>query len=140
MAHKYLTTHNKELNRELPGAIAGFIVFAFLVAISYVLGMVHILALGWGDMIMGLLIAGLIGYGYAIVNRKRRYDAVMGLMLVGYVVGAYIIEPLMPEGQFVANLADSTAQVSFLIWIFTAIFFLVILIAPFYFAKRTQLH
>lgn len=139
MAYKH-RSKNTELSRELPGAIAGFVVFAFFVAISWVLGVEHILALGYGDILMGLLLAGFSGYAYSALNRKRRYDYTMGIMLVGYLVGAYVVEPLYPAGQFATNLATASTQISFLIWIMLAVFMIVILIAPFVYAKRTRMH
>ena len=139
MAYKH-RNKSTELSRELPGAIAGFVVFAFFVAISWVLGVEHILALGYGDILMGLLLAGFIGYAYSALNRKRRYDYTMGIMLVGYLVGAYVVEPLYPAGQFATNLATASTQISFLIWIMLAVFMIVILIAPFVYAKRTRMH
>lgn len=139
MAYKH-RNKSTELSRELPGAIAGFVVFAFFVAISWVLGVEHILALGYGDILMGLLLAGFSGYAYSALNRKRRYDYTMGIMLVGYLVGAYVVEPLYPAGQFATNLATASTQISFLIWIMLAVFMIVILIAPFVYAKRTRMH
>lgn len=139
MAYKH-RSKNTELSRELPGAIAGFVVFAFFVAISWVLGVEHILALGYGDILMGLLLAGFSGYAYSALNRKRRYDYTIGIMLVGYLVGAYVVEPLYPAGQFATNLATASTQISFLIWIMLAVFMIVILIAPFVYAKRTRMH
>lgn len=131
--------HKNELQRELPGAIAGFVVFAILVAISWILGEVGLLTVGWGDITMGLLVAVPFGYLYAALNRKRHYDIVMLLMLIGYGLGAFLVEPFWPEGQFVVNLATSNAPVAFLIWIFLAVFLLIGLIAPFIYAKRTNL-
>ena len=128
-----------ELQRELPGALAGFVVFAILVAISWILGEVGLLTVGWGDITMGLLVAVPFGYLYAALNRKRKYDIVMLLMLIGYGLGAFLVEPFWPEGQFVVNLATSNSPVAFLIWIFLAAFLLIGLIGPFIYAKRTNL-
>ncbi len=128
-----------DLQRELPGAIAGFVVFAIFVAISWILGEVGLLTLGWGDIVMGLLISVFAGYTYAALNRKRRYDYVMLFMLIGYGLGAFLVEPVFPEGQFVVNLATSSSPVAFLIWTALALFLLIGLMEPFVFAKRTDL-
>ena len=129
----------KELQRELPGAIIGFILLAIFVGISWFLGEVGIFALGWGGIVFGLLIAGFFGYMYAALNKKRRYDSVMGIMLAGYLLGAYVITPVFPEGQFIVNLATSTSSAAYIIWILMAVFMLAVLLSPFMYAKRTNL-
>ena len=128
-----------ELARELPGAILGLFLFGIFVAISWFLGEIGVFALGWGGIVEGLLVGGAFGFMYAALNRKRRYDAVMVLMLAGYGVGAYLVEAVYPNGQFVVNLATSTSGAAFIVWILMAVFLLILLIAPFVYAKRTNL-
>jgi len=127
------------IERELPGMIAGLIIIAILVLISYGLGLIGFFAMGMGGIIMGLTLAGFFGYGYSALNRKRRYDAVVAIMAFGYIIGAYLVELVFPEGQFFVNLANSNAGASFILWILGFVFFFVLLAAPFLYAKRTDL-
>lgn len=138
MATKTATKKN-DLGRELPGAILGVALLAILAGISWFLGEISLVALGWGGIVMGLLIAGFLGYLYAALNRKRRYDYVLAIMVVGYLLGAFIITPFFPEGQFLVNLATAASGAAFMIWILLALFVLALLLAPFVYAKRTDL-
>jgi hypothetical protein len=61
---------------------------------------------------MGLLFAGTFGYAYSALNARRRYDYVLGIMVGGYIVGAYVIEIFLPTGQFLANLATYNSRIS----------------------------
>lgn len=124
--------------REITGIIVGFIVIALLVAVSYVLGD-YMYALGWGGIIMGLAVGSFAGYMYSALNRRRRYDYVVLTIALGYVVGAYLVELFLPEGQVLANMATASTAVS---WIVYLLYFLVILAlmgASFFYAKRTDL-
>jgi hypothetical protein len=138
LATKTATKRN-DLNRELPGAILGVILLAILAGISWFLGEISIIALGWGGIVMGLLIAGFMGYLYAALNRKRRYDYVLAIMVFGYLLGAFIITPFFPDGQFLVNLATAASGAAFIIWILLALFVFALLLAPFVYAKRTDL-
>ena len=134
-------TGNKknELDRELPGAILGVILLAILAGISWFLGEISIVSLGWGGILMGLILAGFIGYLYAALNRKRRYDYVLAIMVLGYLLGAFVVTPFFPEGQFLVNLATAASGAAFIIWILLALFVLAILLAPLVYAKRADL-
>jgi len=134
-----LVSKRTEWERELPGMIAGLIIIGILVLISFGLGLIGFFAMGIGGIIMGLTIGGLLGYAYSALNRRRRYDAVVAIMAIGYIIGAYLIELVFPEGQFFVNLANSNAGASFVLWILGFVFYLVLLAAPFVYAKRTDL-
>lgn len=130
----------KRFGREITGMIGGFVILAILVAISYALGKTGVLSVASGDIVFGLLIAGAIGYGYTAMNRKRSYAMTVGIMSIGYIIGAFVLEPLYPEGAFITNLATASTGVAFMIYIFLGLFLLIVLLTPFYYAKRTQLH
>ena len=132
-------TKKNELDRELPGAILGVILLAILAGISWFLGEISIVSLGWGGILMGLILAGFIGYLYAALNRKRRYDYVLAIMVLGYLLGAFVVTPFFPEGQFLVNLATAASGAAFIIWILLALFVLAILLAPLVYAKRADL-
>ena len=138
MATKTANKKN-ELDRELPGAILGVILLAILAGISWFLGEISIVSLGWGGILMGLILAGFIGYLYAALNRKRRYDYVLAIMVLGYLLGAFVVTPFFPEGQFLVNLATAASGAAFIIWILLALFVLAILLAPLVYAKRADL-
>ncbi len=124
--------------REVLGVTVGIIVMAILVAISYFLGG-YMFALGTGGVVMGLTLAGAFGYAYSALNRRRRYDYVLFVMIAGYLIGAYIVELFLPEGQVLVNLATVHTAVA---WIVYMLYFLVILVlmgAAFFYAKRTDL-
>lgn len=132
-------TKKNELDRELPGAILGVILLAILAGISWFLGEISIVSLGWGGILMGLILAGFIGYLYAALNRKRRYDYVLAIMVLGYLLGAFVVTPFFPEGQFLVNLATAASGAAFIVWILLALFVLAILLAPLVYAKRADL-
>jgi hypothetical protein len=138
LATKTATKRN-DLNRELPGAILGVILLAILAGISWFLGEISIIALGWGGIVMGLLIAGFMGYLYAALNRRRRYDYVLAIMVLGYLLGAFVITPFYPGGQFLVNLATAASGAAFIIWILLELFVFALLLAPFVYAKHTDL-
>jgi hypothetical protein len=124
---------------EILGAVIGLVIMAIMVSISIVLGEIGMFSLGMGGIVFGLALAGGFGYMYAALNRARRYDYLMAIDILGYILGAYVIEPSFPEGQFIANLAGAHTSLS---WIITLTFGLVIVIllgAAFVFAKRTDL-
>jgi len=125
--------------REVMGLIIGLIVLAVAVGISYYLGSVGMFALGSGGVIMGLLVAGTFGYAYSALNARRRYDYVLGIMVGGYIVGAYVIEIFLPTGQFLANLATYNSGMSWIIYLFYGLIVFFLLAASFFYAKRTDL-
>ena len=125
--------------REVMGLIIGLIVLAVAVGISYYLGSVGMFALGSGGVIMGLLVAGTFGYAYSALNARRRYDYVLGIMVGGYVVGAYVIETFLPTGQFLANLATYNSGISWVVYLFYGLIVFFLLAASFFYAKRTDL-
>ena len=132
-------TKRNELDRELPGAILGVILLLIFAGISWFLGEISIVSLGWGGILMGLILAGFIGYLYAALNRKRRYDYVLAIMVLGYLLGAFVVTPFFPEGQFLVNLATAASGAAFIVWILLALFVLAILLAPLVYAKRADL-
>ena len=132
-------TKKNELDRELPGAILGVILLLIFAGISWFLGEISIVSLGWGGILMGLILAGFIGYLYAALNRKRRYDYVLAIMVLGYLLGAFVVTPFFPEGQFLVNLATAASGAAFIVWILLALFVLAILLAPLVYAKRADL-
>lgn len=125
--------------REVTGIVIGLILFSIAVAISYYLGSVGMFALGNGGVIMGLLVAGTFGYAYSALNARRRYDYVLGTMLGGYILGAYVIETFIPDGQFLANLATYNSGISWVLYLFYGLIVFALLAASFFYAKRTDL-
>lgn len=130
----------RKYGREMTGMIGGFVILAILVAISYALGKTGVLSVASGDIVFGLLISGAIGYGYTAMNRKRSYAKTVGVMSIGYIIGAFVLEPIYAEGAFITNLATASTGIAFMIYIFLGLFLLIVLLTPFYYAKRTQLH
>lgn len=125
--------------REITGLIVGIVVMAIAVGISWYLGSVGMFALGSGGIIMGLLFAGTFGYAYSALNARRRYDYVLGIMVGGYIVGAYIVEIFLPDGQFLTNLATYNSGLSWIIYLFYGLIIFFLLSASFFYAKRTDL-
>ena len=125
-------------SREIAGIIVGIIVLGIAVSISYFLGSTGMFALGSGGVIMGLLLGGTLGYAYAAINRRRRYDYTLGIMILGYLLGAYVIEIFIPDGQFLANLA-TTGSLGWILYLFYGLVIFMLLVASFAFAKRTDL-
>jgi len=126
-------------SREVAGIIIGFVLFVILVAVSYALGQVGMFALGGGGILFGLMLAGLAMYWYAALNRRRRYDYTILVGVFGYAIGAYLIESLFPEGQFISNLATSSNSLAWIVYLFFALVVLVLLGASLAFSKRTDL-
>ncbi len=127
---------SSHVEREIPGIIIGIIIFAAFVAISWFLGETGVFSLGWGGIVMGVVIGGYSGYLYAALDRARRYDYTIAIMLLGYAIGAYMVEIFLPEGQLIVNLATSTSGSAFVVWILGFVFGLVMLVAPLAYAKR----
>ena len=125
-------------SREIAGIIVGIIVLGIAVSISYFLGSTGMFALGSGGVIMGLLLGGTLGYAYAAINRRRRYDYTLGIMILGYLLGAYVVEIFIPDGQFLANLA-TTGSLGWILYLFYGLVIFMLLVASFAFAKRTDL-
>ncbi len=125
-------------SREIAGIIVGIIVLGIAVSISYFLGSTGMFALGSGGVIMGLLLGGTLGYAYAAINRRRRYDYTLGIVILGYLLGAYVIEIFIPDGQFLANLA-TTGSLGWILYLFYGLVIFMLLVASFAFAKRTDL-
>jgi hypothetical protein len=125
--------------KEIMGATLGLVILVIMVAISIVLGKIGMFSLGTGGVVFGLMIAGGLGYWYAALNRARRYDTLMVIDIVGYIVGAYILEPFFPEGQFVANLAGAHTSLSWIVSLTFGFVIVVLLVTAFVFAKRTDL-
>lgn len=124
--------------REVTGIMIGLVIIGLMVAVSYVLGN-YMFALGWGGIIMGLAFGSFLGYMYSALNRRRRYDYVVFIIALGYLIGAYIIELFVPEGQVLVSLSTISNPVA---WIVYLLYFLVILSlmgASFFYAKRTDL-
>ena len=134
-----MVSKQTEMERELPGVIGGAILFIILVGISWFLGEVGIFSLGWGGIELGIVSAGFFGYLYAALNRKRRFDSVMFLMIFGYLLGAYVIELFFPVGQIIVNIATSSAGTAVIVYFFNAIYLIVLIFVPFVYAKRTDL-
>ena len=124
-------------SREIAGIIVGIIVLGIAVSISYFLGSTGMFALGSGGVIMGLLLGGTLGYAYAAINRRRRYDYTLGIVILGYLLGAYVIEIFIPDGQFLANLA-TTGSLGWILYLFYGLVIFMLLVASFAFAKRTD--
>ena len=137
MAKKYEKSMMVE-SREIAGIVVGLIVLVILVAISYFLGNTGMFALGSGGVIMGLLVGGTLGYAYAALNRRRRYDYTLGIVVFGYLIGAYLIEIFLPDGQFLANIA-TTGSLGWILYLFYGLIIFMLLAASFVFAKRTDL-
>jgi hypothetical protein len=125
-------------SREIAGIIVGIIVLGIAVSISYFLGSTGMFALGSGGVIMGLLLGGTLGYAYAAINRRRRYDYTLGIVILGYLLGAYVVEIFIPDGQFLANLA-TTGSLGWILYLFYGLVIFMLLVASFAFAKRTDL-
>ena len=125
-------------SREIAGIIVGIIVLGIAVSISYFLGSTGMFALGSGGVIMGLLLGGTLGYAYAAINRRRRYDYTLGIVILGYLLGAYVVEIFIPDGQFLANLA-TTGSLGWILYLFYGLVIFMLLMASFAFAKRTDL-
>ncbi len=124
------------IGREVPGIILGLILYSIFVAISWFLGETGIFSLGWGGIVMGVVVSGFAGYMYAALDRVRRYDYTIGIMIFGYAIGAYLVEIFLPQGQLLVNLATSTSGAAFVLWILGFVFGLVLLVAPLVYAKR----
>ena len=125
-------------SREIAGIIVGIIVLGIAVSISYFLGSTGMFALGSGGVIMGLLLGGTLGYAHAAINRRRRYDYTLGIVILGYLLGAYVVEIFIPDGQFLANLA-TTGSLGWILYLFYGLVIFMLLVASFAFAKRTDL-
>lgn len=125
-------------SREIAGIIVGIIVLGIAVSISSFLGSTGMFALGSGGVIMGLLLGGTLGYAYAAINRRRRYDYTLGIVILGYLLGAYVVEIFIPDGQFLANLA-TTGSLGWILYLFYGLVIFMLLVASFAFAKRTDL-
>ena len=125
-------------SREIAGIIVGIIVLGIAVSISYFLGSTGMFALGSGGVIMGLLLGGTLGYAYAAINRRRRYHYTLGIVILGYLLGAYVVEIFIPDGQFLANLA-TTGSLGWILYLFYGLVIFMLLVASFAFAKRTDL-
>ena len=133
--------HEKSMmveSREIAGIVIGIIVMAIVVSISYFLGSTGMFALGSGGVIMGLLLGGTFGYAYSALNRRRRYDYTLGIVILGYLLGAYVVEVFIPDGQFLANLA-TTGSLGWILYLFYGLIIFMLLAASFVFAKRTDL-
>jgi len=140
MAYRYKKAQGMGIeSREIAGIIIGIVLFAILVTVSYALGEVGVFALGGGGILFGLILAGFVMYWYAALNRRRRYDHTILVGVFGYVIGAYLIESLFPEGQFISNLATASNGLAWIVYLFFALVILVLFGASLAFAKRTDL-
>ena len=130
---------NRGYGREIPGIIVGLVFSGILFGIIYYLSSFSFSGaafFGTSGAVAALFGYGLFAFLFSIVNRKRRYDAVVGISFLGAVVFMFV-EYVLPFGGILVNL--STTTTGFLITVLYGIVVAAFIIAGYAVSKMTNL-
>ena len=130
---------NRGYGREIPGIIVGLVFSGILFGIIYYLSSFSFSGaafFGPSGAVAALFGYGLFAFLFSIVNRKRRYDAVVGISFLGAVVFMFV-EYVLPFGGILVNL--STTTTGFLITVLYGIVVAAFIIAGYAVSKMTNL-
>lgn len=125
-------------SKEIPGILLGMFLLIMMVIVSYFIGVLGFFAFGTVNISTGMLIGGFLGYLYSALNRKRRYDTVLFMIVIGYILGAFMLPLLFPVGALLYNVIMASVY-GFVVEILYYLVIIALLLASFIYAKRQDL-